>query len=105
LVYSQRIERQQIIASTKTMLAEMQEKADANIKTMLASMDALQARIKAEDEAWREKMMARIDAWLTDSNDNREEMMKWQDAMEANLEINGAKSRTKGGRSGVAGDF
>jgi hypothetical protein len=52
------------------------------LKTILASMDAHHTRM----DAMHKKMMARMDAWLTDTKDNQEETMTCQKKTEVRLE-------------------
>jgi hypothetical protein len=67
------MEMQQIIE----MLARM----DASMKANQEKADAHQRRMDA-----MHKKMARMDAWLTDTNDNRQETMACQEKTEARLE-------------------
>jgi hypothetical protein len=60
-------------------LLAMHEEMNARTKTMLASMDADQARMKAEGKAWREEMKASGNAW-------RKETMARKGSAEARLE-------------------
>jgi hypothetical protein len=71
------------------------------LKTMLASMDANQARMEAEDKAWREEMEARRNVWRKETiayqekmmarmNAGHKEMMAWL----KDLKINGEETMT-----------
>jgi hypothetical protein len=57
------------------MLAIIEARMDTYTKTIQESMDAM-----------HKKMMARMDAWLTDMNDNREQTIACQETMDACLE-------------------
>jgi hypothetical protein len=78
LLYGQKMDMDKLMGMVKTMM-DNQAKADANNKAMLAEMQEMKAMHK--------KMMARMDAWLMDTNDNREETTACQETMEARLEV------------------
>jgi hypothetical protein len=55
---------------------------------MAQMMERLLANINANHEemiAWHKKMMTRMDGWLTDTNDNREETKALQEKTEVYL--------------------
>jgi hypothetical protein len=50
-----------------------------------------------------DSIQEKTDAWIADIKKGRKEKMACQGAIEVNLRDDGAKSRRKGGHSGVAG--
>jgi hypothetical protein len=108
---NRKTDKEEMNANTKTMLAEILKKAEvdrmAHTEQILAKMTAWEAKdkarrekkkaetevIQAETEAIRARMdeylketTARIDAWLTDTNDTRVKTMACQENTEARLE-------------------
>jgi hypothetical protein len=81
------------MGTLKTMLAEMQERMDANTKTMREDMkasqakaDAQQAKMEARMDAKMGSMQAALKSAIKDIKFNREETMACQGTMEARLE-------------------
>jgi hypothetical protein len=77
------MEMDKLMGTLTTMLAEMQEKADANAKPMREDMKGNQEKADAARKADHEEMMA----WLTDMRNDRKETMGCLERTEAHLEI------------------
>jgi hypothetical protein len=92
---NRKTDKEEMNASTKTMLAEILEKADANMKTMQEKMDNNQAKadadrktyqdmlakIEANGEAIQELMVVKMNTTLEEMNASHKEMLARMERM------------------------